>query len=77
MNLEFFSTELILENESIVMRPLTFDDIDQIESISNHKELGEFGARVKNRSDLTDYFNFCLNSKKETISFNDLGQKKQ
>ena len=30
MNLEiFFSTELILENESIVMRPLTFDDIDQ------------------------------------------------
>jgi len=66
MNLEiFFSTELILENESIVMRPLTFDDIDQIESISYHKELGEFGARVKNRSDLTDYFNFCLNSKKE------------
>ena len=50
MNLEFFSTELILENESIVMRPLTFDDIDQIESISYHKELGEFGARVKNKS---------------------------
>ena len=68
---------MILENESIVMRPLTFDDIDQIESISYHKELGEFGARVKNRNDLTDYFNFCLNSKKETISFNDLVQKKQ
>ena len=70
MNLEiFFSTELILENESIVMRPLTFDDIDQIESISYHKELGEFGARVKNRNDLTDYFNFCLNSKKEMKLF--------
>ena len=70
MNLEiFFSTELILENESIVMRPLTFDDIDQIESISYHKELGEFGARVENRNDLTDYFNFCLNSKKEMKLF--------
>ena len=68
---------MTLENELIVMRPLTFGDIDQIESISYHKELGEFGSRVKNRSDLTDYFNFCLNSKKETISFNDLGQKRQ
>ena len=65
----FFSTELILEKESIAMRPLTFDDIDQIESISYHKELGEFGARVKNRNDLTDYFNFCLNSKKEMKLF--------
>jgi RimJ/RimL family protein N-acetyltransferase len=51
------------------MRPLTFDDIDQMESISYHKELGEFGARVKNRNDLTDYFNFCLNSKKEMKLF--------
>lgn len=66
MNIEkFFSTELILENESILLRPLTIQDIDNIEAISYNKELGEFGARVKNRSDLTDYFNFCLNSKKE------------
>ncbi|MBA0884676.1 GNAT family N-acetyltransferase [Flavobacterium undicola] len=66
MNLEnFFSSELILENESILLRPLSIDDIDKIESISYNKELGEFGARVKNRNDLTDYFSFCLNSKKE------------
>lgn len=66
MNIEkFFSTELILENESILLRPLTIQDIDNIEAISYNKELGEFGARVKNRPDLTDYFNFCLNSKKE------------
>ncbi|WP_400263037.1 GNAT family N-acetyltransferase [Sphingobacterium sp. SG20118] len=66
MNIEkFFSTELILEDESILLRPLTINDIDNIETISYNKELGEFGARVKNRSDLTDYFNFCLNSKKE------------
>ena len=66
MNLEkFFSTELILENESILLRPLSFDDIDKIESISYNKELGEFGARVKNRDDLMNYFKFCLNSKKE------------
>lgn len=66
MNLEkFFSSELILENESILLRPLSMNDMDKIESISYNKELGEFGARVKNRNDLTDYFSFCLNSKKE------------
>jgi hypothetical protein len=66
MNLEnFFSTELILENESILLRPLSINDIDKIESISYNKELGEFGARVKNRDDLLNYFNYCLNSKKE------------
>lgn len=66
MNSEkFFSSELILENESILIRPLSINDIDNIESISYSKELGEFGARVKNRNDLTTYFNFCLNSRKE------------
>lgn len=66
MNIEtFFSSELILENESIFMRPLTIHDIDTIESISYSTALGEFGARVKNRNDLTDYFNFCLHAKQE------------
>ncbi|MBQ4912804.1 GNAT family N-acetyltransferase [Maribacter sp. MMG018] len=66
MNLEtFFSSELILENESILIRPLSINDIDKIESISYNKELGEFGARVKSRNDLLDYFDFCLNSKKD------------
>jgi len=46
MNIDkFFSSELILENESILLRPLTIYDIDRIESISYNKELGEFGAR--------------------------------
>ncbi len=66
MNLEkFFATELILENETILLRPLTIQDIDKIETISYNTELGEFGARVKNRNDLNEYFDFCLNSKKE------------
>lgn len=66
MNKEkFFSSALILENESILLRPLSIYDIDKIESISYTKELREFGARVRNKNDLTDYFNFCLNSKKE------------
>ena len=57
MDLEkFFSSELILENESILLRPLSFDVIDKIESISYNKELGEFGAKVKNRDDLMNYF---------------------
>lgn len=62
---KFFKSELILENESVLLRPLTINDINKIESISYNKELGEFGARVKDRKDLTDYFNFCLNSKNE------------
>lgn len=66
MNLEkFFSSELIIENETILLRPLSINDIDIIESISYSIELGEFGATVKNRNDLIDYFDFCLNSKKE------------
>lgn len=66
MNLEtFFSSELTLENESILLRPLSINDIDAIELISYSSELGEFGARVKSRNDLMDYFSFCLNSKKE------------
>jgi N-acetyltransferase len=64
MNLEqFFNTELILVNEMILLRPLTMDDLDKIESISYHDELGEFGARVKTRDDLLFYFNYYLNSK--------------
>ncbi len=66
MNLEkFFSSELILENDSILLRPLSINDIDAIELISYNKELGEFGARVKNKNDLSHYFEFCLKSKKE------------
>ena len=66
MTLEkFFSSELTLENDSILLRPLSIKDIDIIEQISYNKELGEFGARVKNRNDLVDYFDFCLNAKKE------------
>jgi len=59
----FFSSELILENDSVVLRPLSINDIDSIETISYNKELGEFGAKVNNRAGLTDYFNFCLKSK--------------
>lgn len=64
MTLEtFFSSELILENDTVLLRALTIDDLDSIETISYNKALGEFGARVKNRNDLMDYFNFCLSAK--------------
>ncbi len=64
MTLEkFFFSELILENDTVLLRPLTIDDLDSIETISYNKALGEFGARVKNRNDLMDYFNFCLSAK--------------
>lgn len=61
---KFFSSQLILENDAVLLRPLTSTDIDAVEAISYSNELGEFGARVKNRADLTDYFNFCIQVKK-------------
>lgn len=60
----FFSSKIILENDSLTIRPLIKSDIDKIELISYSKELGEFGARVKNRKDLSNYFDYCFNSKK-------------
>ena len=64
MNLEqLFSSELILENDSILLRPLSIDDLDAISLISYNKELGEFGARVKNKKDLLGYFDYCLSAK--------------
>jgi len=64
MDLEkFFSSKLTLEDELLLLRPLTINDIDDIEKISYSKKLGEFGARVKNRNDLDYYFDFCIESK--------------
>ena len=57
----FFSSKIILENDSLTIRPLIKSDIDKIELISYSKELGEFGARVKNRKDLSNYFDYCFN----------------
>ncbi|MBC3760063.1 GNAT family N-acetyltransferase [Hyunsoonleella sp. SJ7] len=64
-NEKFFSTELILQNELILIRPLKESDINDIERISYSKELGEFGARVKNRNDLMEYFNYCFSAKEK------------
>jgi RimJ/RimL family protein N-acetyltransferase len=64
MNLEiFFTSEFILENNSILLRPLSINDIDTIALISYNKTLGEFGARVKNKTDLLAYFDYCLSAK--------------
>jgi len=62
-NEEFFSNELIIENDFLVLRPLKKSDISEIETISFSQELGEFGARVKNKSDLLGYFDYCFSAK--------------
>ncbi|WP_293884893.1 MULTISPECIES: hypothetical protein [unclassified Sphingobacterium] len=59
----FFSSDLILENDTVLLRPSTMDDLYSIETISYNKALGEFGARVKNRNYLIDHFNFFLSAK--------------
>lgn len=61
---EFFSHELIIENEHLLLRPLRNTDIDAIETISFSHELGEFGAKIKNKTDLLRYFNYCLSARK-------------
>ncbi len=69
MNSEkLFSSELIIQNDLILIRPLKETDVDAIETISYSKELGEFGARVKSRNDLMEYFDYCLSAKsKKTL----------
>jgi RimJ/RimL family protein N-acetyltransferase len=62
-NKDFFSNELIIENDFLVLRPLNKSDIGKIRTISFTQELGEFGARVKNDNDLLEYFNYCLSAK--------------
>ena len=62
-NEEFFSNELIIENDVLVLRPLKKSDISKIETISFSQELGEFGARVKNENDLLEYFDYCFSAK--------------
>src|SRR5690606_20062878 len=47
----------------LVLRPLKESDINLIETISFSQELGEIGARVKNKSDLLKYFEYCLSAK--------------
>jgi RimJ/RimL family protein N-acetyltransferase len=61
----FFSSHIILENKLLLIRPLSENDIDMIETISYSDELGEFGKRVKNREHLEHYFDYCMSSKKE------------
>jgi len=64
MNKEkFFSDELVFENDLLVLRLLKRSDIDAIETICFSPELGEFGARVKDKNDLLGYFDYCLSSK--------------
>ncbi len=58
----FFSNELKLENEHVLLRRLKRSDIDHLASISFSKELGEFGARVQNRIDLVEYVDYCLSA---------------
>lgn len=60
---EFFSKVLIIENDLVLLRPLKKSDIDEVETISFSQELGEFGARVKTKTDLEGYFDYCLSAK--------------
>lgn len=60
---KFFSSKIILENELILLEPLSEKHIAKIETISYSKELGEFGRRVKTRKNLEHYFEYCINSK--------------
>lgn len=60
---EFFKQQHIIENDTILLKPLQRKDIDEVETICYTDELGEVSARIKNRKDLEAYFDFCFNSK--------------
>lgn len=60
---EFFSKEIIIENDLLRICPLKKSHLNIIKTISFSNALGEFGARVKNNNDLLHYFEFCEASK--------------
>jgi len=66
---KFFSNELIIQNDFVLIRPLKETDIDSIESISYSEALGEFGARVKNKNDLKEYFDYCFSVKSKKVLY--------
>lgn len=67
-NEKFFSNELIIQNDFVLIRTLKETDIHAIESISYSEALGEFGARVKNKNDLKEYFDYSFSAKsKKTL----------
>lgn len=61
---EFFNTQIVLENDRVLLRPLAGSDIDDLEKISYTDGLWEYGRRVKSRKDLEEYIGFCLDARK-------------
>lgn len=62
-SVDLFNKEIVLENDSVLLRPLSGLDIDDIEKISYTDNLWEYGRRVKDRKDLEEYIGFCLNAR--------------
>lgn len=78
MNIDsLFSSQIVLENDFLILKPLLDEHINVIETISYSDKLGEFGKRVKNRSDLEYYFDYCFKSKQKKELYPFLILKKQ
>ena len=55
---DLFKTEIVLENNRAILRPIQQSDIDEIEKISYTEGLREYGSYVKSRIDLEGYFDY-------------------
>jgi RimJ/RimL family protein N-acetyltransferase len=67
---DFFTQEIILENERARLEPLTEKHFELLLPIAMHKELWEFtGAKVRAEADFRRYFDAALAEKKAGSSY--------
>lgn len=59
-NEQFFKSDIILENNNVLLRPLHSQDLESLVAISFSDRLWEYGRRVKNREDVEQYIQICL-----------------
>ncbi|MFD1770448.1 hypothetical protein [Sphingobacterium suaedae] len=62
----FFTSEIILENNQVFMRPLAIDDLQSLVDISFSDRLWEYGHRVKSEEDVKGYIQTCLSWRAES-----------
>ena len=65
----FFTSEIILENNQVFMRPLAIDDLQSLVDISFSDRLWEYGHRVKSEEDVKGYIQTCLSWRAEKRNY--------
>lgn len=68
-NEQFFKSEIILENNRVLLRPLKIEDLTSLVEISFSDSLWEYGRRVKSKDDVKEYIKTCLSWREEKRNY--------